>query len=402
VIVPDFGGFVANYRSAVVDEIRQKIHPPSKSVLFNPHLTNNDGLLGNYVAQQRKSDYLSALEFIADAVKSWKNDLSEGQRIEIGEVGFLYEEKGAIHFEQSRELNLLMQAYGLRSIDFVNFNTKPNKVEQQVNLRVEEKVEEKKEPVKELSVPIEREELSKHKTEKVVVRKKKITVQKDAVVIAMDPKGEVDKVIAEQRGKDGVIPIRRGGRAKTVVKYAAAAAVVPILFYSYWIPMETDFLETKLIHFSDFNPVHAQSEKRYKKRENQIDLSGTPTHQTWEELTENINASVYNYELSEDFYVPILLSNGTDEVVVEDVHEEIQLNDVISGNYQIIAGCFSVKANADNLVSELSSQGYAATILDKSKGLHRVTAGGYTSREDANIALDNLRNTGKSGWILKK
>ncbi len=60
VIVPEFGGFVANYKSAVIDDFRKKIHPPMKSILFNPHLTNNDGLLGNYVSQEQKIQYSDA------------------------------------------------------------------------------------------------------------------------------------------------------------------------------------------------------------------------------------------------------------------------------------------------------------------------------------------------------
>ena len=45
VIVPEFGGFIANYKSAVIDTVNNRINPPSKSVLFNPNLVNNDGLL---------------------------------------------------------------------------------------------------------------------------------------------------------------------------------------------------------------------------------------------------------------------------------------------------------------------------------------------------------------------
>ena len=147
VVVPDFGGFVANYRSAVVDEVRQKIYPPSKSVLFNPHLKDNDGLLGNYVAGVEHTNYATALDMISKEVSGWKQRLSAGERIEIGEVGFLCEENGRIHFEQSREVNLLMQAYGLRSIDFINFKQKV--AQPKVETKTEHEVLIQKEVVKE-------------------------------------------------------------------------------------------------------------------------------------------------------------------------------------------------------------------------------------------------------------
>ena len=52
VIVPNFGGFIANYNPAIIDELRHKIYPPSKRILSNPNLLSNDGLLANYVSTQ--------------------------------------------------------------------------------------------------------------------------------------------------------------------------------------------------------------------------------------------------------------------------------------------------------------------------------------------------------------
>lgn len=389
VIVPDFGGFVANYRSAVVDELRGKIYPPSKSVLFNAHLKDNDGLLGNYVARQEQTDYPSALELIADSVSNWKQELEAGQRIEIGEVGFLYRENGKLHFEQSREVNLLMQAYGLRSIDFVLFNkvetTQPVEIKKEIETVQKLERVEKKEDVE---IPVKK-ELVKEQTQ-----------QKETVLIALDNAERINKVELTNTSED-VIPIQRTGRARKILRYTAAVLFVPVLFYSYWIPMETDFLETKMIHLSDFNPIHTQHEKVYEHRTETFEPVEVIKPMTWDELTENINASVYNYEFTEDFYIPIRLENN----VVEDVNvtSGSEISEVnISGDYHIIAGCFSVKSNAENLVKELTSQGYSAAILDKSKGLHRVTAGGYDSRDAANSALDQLKGSGKSGWILKK
>ncbi|MDP5011107.1 MAG: hypothetical protein NWQ47_07765, partial [Crocinitomicaceae bacterium] len=45
VIVPTFGGFVANQTSAVIDYTNGVMSPPKKSLMFNRQLVNNDGLL---------------------------------------------------------------------------------------------------------------------------------------------------------------------------------------------------------------------------------------------------------------------------------------------------------------------------------------------------------------------
>ena len=48
VIIPDFGGFVANYAGAKIQPIQNTFTPPSKQISFNRNLTSNDGLLANF------------------------------------------------------------------------------------------------------------------------------------------------------------------------------------------------------------------------------------------------------------------------------------------------------------------------------------------------------------------
>lgn len=404
VIVPDFGGFVANYKSAVVDKLHKKIHPPSKSVLFNSQLTNNDGLLGNYVAQQMKLSYPDALSFIYKGVDGWKQQFEQGGRVELGEIGFLYKENDRVHFEQSREVNLLLQAYGLKSIDFVDFRAKTittsvvaDAVEEKkevptiVKEEVVEKVQSEEIVIKEVVAPPKVEE----RIEEPIAKPIQQPVEESQIVL-----NQAEEIIQlnehQTTAESETFPRKRVGL--TVLKYAAVAAVVPVLFYAYWIPMETDALETRSVQFSDFNPIHSQNDLAYAQRDSEFEASELENPQSWEELTENINATIYNFELAEDFYVPILLSNSTEEALVD----ETASNQIVEGKYHVISGCFSVKSNAENLVKDLSSEGYSSAIIDKSGGLHRVSAGGYSSRDAAQKGLDKLRSTGKSGWILKR
>ena len=44
VILPGFGGFLANPKSAQVDRITHKFTPPQRQFSFNGHLKHNDGL----------------------------------------------------------------------------------------------------------------------------------------------------------------------------------------------------------------------------------------------------------------------------------------------------------------------------------------------------------------------
>ena len=58
VIVPDFGGFLLNYRSSRISD--NEILPPGKLTGFNRSLTSNDGLLANAIAQREKISYTKA------------------------------------------------------------------------------------------------------------------------------------------------------------------------------------------------------------------------------------------------------------------------------------------------------------------------------------------------------
>ena len=60
VIIPDFGGFICNYKSAYIDDESGLICPPSKDILFNRNLTHNDGLLVSWIAGKENISYEKA------------------------------------------------------------------------------------------------------------------------------------------------------------------------------------------------------------------------------------------------------------------------------------------------------------------------------------------------------
>src|SRR5688572_21606230 len=107
VIVPNFGGFIANYESAWINHSCLFIYPPFNQVLFNGNLTQNDGLLANELVQTMMISYADALAKISVEVKYWRKHLEAGDRIELNEIGFLFLQNGQVVFEQNREVNLL-------------------------------------------------------------------------------------------------------------------------------------------------------------------------------------------------------------------------------------------------------------------------------------------------------
>ncbi|HNR86040.1 MAG TPA: hypothetical protein PKN38_05475, partial [Taishania sp.] len=120
VIIPEFGGFVTQRTAAKIDTNLGVITPPSKSLLFNRQLINNDGLLIAELAQQTRVSYDEARLMVQQLVKSWNETLSSGQRITIDKVGFLFfDQERNICFEQDRYFNLLLSSYGLGNVHFL-------------------------------------------------------------------------------------------------------------------------------------------------------------------------------------------------------------------------------------------------------------------------------------------
>jgi nucleoid DNA-binding protein len=113
VIVPEFGGFVANYTPAKIHPTQHTFTPPSKNIIFNKNLKNNDGLLASHIVNAEKSSYPEALKYINLFVSAANIQLKKGAKVEVEEVGTLYlDAERNIQFEPETT-NYLLDAFGL-------------------------------------------------------------------------------------------------------------------------------------------------------------------------------------------------------------------------------------------------------------------------------------------------
>jgi cell division protein FtsN len=378
VIVPEFGGFIANYESAWINASRGIIYPPHKQVLFNANLIQNDGLLANELVQAMMISYADALAKISAEVKYWRKHLEAGDRIELNEIGFLFLQNGQIVFEQNREVKLLLQAYGLKQVNFVPYGTIAKEITTSV-------VTPKKPIVAKSSKPTTTQPTTS-------VAKEKAKTKKATLVISLNTEEPIEHL--HEARDNQVISITQPKKSRNY-KYAVAAAVIlPVMFYAYWIPMKTDFLNTGKVQVSDFNPFNEPANATYQKRDSVFTMDLSSDWRSWEELTGTLPAhvAVYNLELTEELYIPVQLEGVEPDAGIFNA----------DGAFHIVAGCFSVEANANNYVSQLVEKGYVAGVVDQNKGLFRVSAGSFNSESEAESALDTFEKDGFSGWILKK
>ena len=115
VIIPDFGGLVAETVSARVQPGgRHQLSPPSRRVAFNQALTRNDGLLVDTLSQQLSLPAAEAREALRQAVATLYHELQARQRTELPGIGVFRQLAGrGLQFEYTGTENLLPAAFGL-------------------------------------------------------------------------------------------------------------------------------------------------------------------------------------------------------------------------------------------------------------------------------------------------
>jgi hypothetical protein len=363
VVVPNFGGFVAQRISAQLDFEKGVMLPARKSVLFNRSLVNNDGLLITALAQQNELSYPQSTSEVDHTVANWQQQLQDGQRISIDRVGILYmDSERNLCFEQDRFFNLLLESYGLSAVHFIAAE----------DVAATETLSKTKELADQLTVENE-------------------TVADHSVPVV--------HLVEETR----IVPIGRS-RAKKAMRYVAAACLLPVVFYSVWIPMKTDVLESGVLTIHDFNPFYKVPASSFKSK-GQYEIATDRVEPQLKDLPAHV--STFAYELDEDTYIPIRVKERGNYQSQPEV-SSVELSEAVvevpqntstpsASGSQVIVGSFSSRTNADILVQSLRQKGFDAVILESGSTI-RVSAG---SGSAYNTLAPKLRAEGLEPWLLK-
>ncbi len=117
VVVPEFGAFLTQKKSAELQKISNTFSPPTKTISFNQQLTSNDGLLVNYIATAEKLSYEDALVAVNNEVQHWNRMLKLGQRVKFATIGELFlNEEDKIQFIPTNQVNYLTTSFGLSPV----------------------------------------------------------------------------------------------------------------------------------------------------------------------------------------------------------------------------------------------------------------------------------------------
>lgn len=352
VIVPQFGGFVGNYSPAKVDTSLHKFSPPSKEISFNKNLSNNDGLLSNHVALREEKPFAEANTIISNYAVELKAALKDSGRAEVEKVGVLFnDEQRNIRFEPDTSINYLIDSFGLNT-----FHSPA---------------------IKSAAVP---------ETERTVTpRLKKVPVDKPPV------------------------PSERRNQLRRAIPYAIAA--IPVILYMLWVPLYTDvFRKDSSFSYSDLNPFSEKICPVYAERQ-ELNTTLIPEEVNTNISLLNLSDSVSTVSIS--FFDKSEPEYSEEELIIVRLRDEIKavaVNTYVDTvepkanfRFHVIGGCFKFLSNAKRLVKKLRKKGFEAAIIDKHKGLHRVSFNGFTSREEATTALRSIRaDQNPEAWLLVK
>jgi hypothetical protein len=117
VVIPDFGGFIANFIKSTYFDHAGTYTPPFKRIVFNEVLSFDDGLLSSYIASQEALSRSEALELIKQFVAETRKKLALGETVELSHLGsFKLNSENKLQFEPFSQLNYHGESFGMQPI----------------------------------------------------------------------------------------------------------------------------------------------------------------------------------------------------------------------------------------------------------------------------------------------
>lgn len=401
VIVPKFGAFISNRKSATLGDDKT-FDPPKRELTFNPSLNSNDGLLVKYVSEESGIDYNLVEDYVNLAVEGWKRILQQDQPLVLDKIGtFRQMGEGRISFAPADEVNFLTDSFGMtpfipHEVPSSDLKIAENQIKPTLNtshtLPPEEELPPAIEsPISQVTpvVPIQTETPKKGKKEKDLKEKKSFKLRPYIKYSAVAAVGLIilaygayrlfnEKVVADGTTDKQFVVTDSLVQERLNQKLSEAGIFTPP------ITMPTVALQAEKVKAKDNKPekdkVEITNSKPEKdKKSNGGEVATTPASTQ----TGGSNAGGGT-------------SSGKKSNAV-----------LAAKKYQVIAGSFKEEKNAQARAKQLQKLGYKnAYVLGlNAKGLYQVSYGGFDSMDEAKLMQKEIKEAKEEkkldgGWIL--
>ncbi|MFC2102470.1 SPOR domain-containing protein [Bacteroidota bacterium] len=342
VIIPGLGGFVGSYLPAQIHSVYHTFQPPSKKILFNINLRQNDGLLANHIAQAEKISFNEANERIRLFADGTIKSLKIRKYLILQNIGKLYMGKeGNLQFDQDLRSNLLPDSFGLQPF---------------------------------FSSPIKRD------------------VHRDRIEKRTQVRKETRNLIRQAIPK----PL------KWAAILAVPVSVAVMLSLAGYDSIKSGSWNTADI-FSSLSPFSKADVKQAPVERNTPSNFVQPT--VIEPATGPVKEKLDPAGMQESVSQPVVVQQQQTSTLPSRASGNTpEPNTREIDRFAVIVGAFGVENNAKRLVRTLNNKGIKAKIFDTSSGgLSRVASGVYATQAEAIRAMHAMKSNGFPGaWILEK
>lgn len=339
VVLPDFGGLVANYRSARLNTKTHIISPPSKHIGFNRNLKNNDGLLTNHISAVLGISYKDASLKIEECIRDYQIKLQKDGRLVLDRIGVFFQDKiGQLQFIPEEQENYLLSSFGFSPVQL--------KFVEQEEVKIETNI-----------VPIQSE-------------KRKMAIWKIAAAIAL-PVIILSSVFLSNRSADdhfSLASLNPFHNEKIVTGFESHS-------YSFHTDQTSENENLLADHLNS-----AEGNIRFDFVNGVVSENGI---------------EIKNIKPKPIPAVSTEVSSDTNPIY--DAVKKAERN----GSYALIGGAFQIRENAENFLQKLKADGFEASFAGKKDGLQLVAYGVYSSKAEAKKALQNIKQSGGHAWIRK-
>ena len=406
VIIPDFGGLIAQYASAKIHPVKHTFTPPSKKIAFNEKLKQSDGLLISSLARHLRIPNPEAQKMVAEFVGNLQQDLSVNKQSELQGIGiFRYNAEQKLEFEYLETENYLSHSFGLPELV-----SRPIIPEEAAALRaVRQKIAAPQTGKKGLAArskrvatvaatvltggltvamvyyvslqtdynlsslnPVALFNQTSEKTVALEAEKPVVEKAADFDALPVTPESESVNAIEADAKKQEVTTIEETSiKTETPAKEVVTAAPAPEPKNAMVSPVKTAPAKAKeVIKVAVAKPEAVAVKPTPEKTSAPKTVAKTAEKPEVKKATLSTTGSTIKAE---------------------------------TGRYFIISGGYSSMANAERSQKDLNAKGAASDIILPMKGskLHRVSVAQFESMESATASLPELRKKyGNALWIL--
>lgn len=363
VIIPGFGGFISNYEEAQYHTDNGSIFmPPHRSIGFNQQLQINDGLLVQSYMSAYDASYPAAHLQMEKEIEQMASQLELDGEYDFGAVGKLTKGLGEIiSFDKSSSNIEAPSLFGLDSLSVM--------------------------PVKSI---IEKREIEA-KMQAASIGIGKTDNKEDNDILTNDKKQEV-VIRLNQRWIDFGISVAAAlllffGISYTAMKDVATESDT-VIAATYPVPNSQ--------HMNNGNITQAKEVAINKAAQKGKEVAGANTTATTKQepvASHNTTANPKQEHID---------NHNATKADNENATKATQENKAQLA-YTIVLASYVGKANAEEYVNQLGKKGFNEAQYVRKGKVGRVIYSGYTTEQEAQIALASLRKKGKDfteAWVM--